>query len=171
MPLRQTAVQSPLWAAGIQWPPCINPVWRTRSLISPPAAARRWNFWKARNCPEWKLLPTNSMASSLRYRIGTKAALELVMGDITDESTDAIVNAANSGLLGGGGVDGAIHRVAGPALLSECKRIREQRGSLPAGEEVRAYVGDVEAGADRHTVGPAWDGRARKRTVDTVRPD
>src|SRR6266853_2537923 len=158
MPLRQTAVQSPLWAAGIQWPPCINPVWRTRSLISPPAAARRWNFWKARNCPEWKLLPTNSMASSLRYRIGTKAALELVMGDITDESTDAIVNAANSGLLGGGGVDGAIHRVAGPALLSECKRIREQRGSLPAGQAVTTSGANLKARYVIHTVGPVWQG-------------
>jgi O-acetyl-ADP-ribose deacetylase len=101
------------------------------------------------------------MASSLRYRIGTKAALELVMGDITDESTDAIVNAANSSLLGGGGVDGAIHRAAGPALLDECKRIREQRGTLPAGQAVTTSGANLRARYVIHTVGPVWQGGNR----------
>jgi O-acetyl-ADP-ribose deacetylase len=101
------------------------------------------------------------MASGLRYRIGTGAALELVMGDITDESTDAIVNAANSSLLGGGGVDGAIHRVAGPDLLAECKKIREQRGTLPAGQAVTTSGANLKARYVIHTVGPVWQGGNR----------
>jgi O-acetyl-ADP-ribose deacetylase (regulator of RNase III) len=101
------------------------------------------------------------MASSLRYRIGNKAALELVVGDITDESTDAIVNAANSSLLGGGGVDGAIHRAAGPALLTECKKIREQRGPLPAGQAVATSGHALKARYVIHTVGPVWQGGMR----------
>lgn len=101
------------------------------------------------------------MASGLRYRIGKNAALELVMGDITDESTDAIVNAANSSLLGGGGVDGAIHRVAGPGLLAECKRVREQRGPLPAGQAVATSGVNLKARYVIHTVGPVWQGGNR----------
>jgi len=101
------------------------------------------------------------MAPSLRYRIGTKAALELVVGDITEETTDAIVNAANSSLLGGGGVDGAIHRAAGPALLAECKKIREQRGPLPAGQAVSTSGANLKARYVVHTVGPVWQGGTR----------
>jgi len=98
------------------------------------------------------------MAQSVRYRIGSKATLELVIGDITDESTDAIVNAANSGLMGGGGVDGAIHDAAGPGLLAECKRIREQRGPLPPGQAVTTSGADLKAQYVIHTVGPVWQG-------------
>ena len=98
------------------------------------------------------------MAHSVRYRIGSKATLELAMGDITDETTDAIVNAANSGLLGGGGVDGAIHKAAGPALLTECKKIREQRGPLPPGQAVTTSGADLKARYVIHTVGPVWQG-------------
>ena len=101
------------------------------------------------------------MAQSLRYRIGAQAALELVTGDITRESTDAIVNAANSGLLGGGGVDGAIHRAAGPALFEECKRIRDQRGPLPAGQAVTTSGANLKARYVIHTVGPVWQGGTR----------
>jgi O-acetyl-ADP-ribose deacetylase len=101
------------------------------------------------------------MASSLRYRIGTTAALELVVGDITEQSTDAIVNAANSSLLGGGGVDGAIHRAAGPALLAECRKIREQRGTLPAGQSVTTSGANLKARYVIHTVGPVWQGGTR----------
>lgn len=94
----------------------------------------------------------------MRYRIGPKATLELVMGNITDETTDAIVNAANSSLLGGGGVDGAIHKAAGPALLAECKRIREQRGPLPPGQAVTTSGADLNVRYVIHTVGPVWQG-------------
>jgi O-acetyl-ADP-ribose deacetylase len=98
------------------------------------------------------------MSPNLRYRIGSEATLELVIGDITNETTDAIVNAANSGLLGGGGVDGAIHREAGPALLAECKKIREQRGPLPAGQAVITSGAKLNVRYVIHTVGPVWQG-------------
>jgi O-acetyl-ADP-ribose deacetylase len=98
------------------------------------------------------------MAHSVRYRIGSKATLELVIGDITEETTDAIVNAANSSLLGGGGVDGAIHKAAGPALLAECKKIREQRGPLPPGQAVTTSGANLKARYVIHTVGPVWQG-------------
>jgi O-acetyl-ADP-ribose deacetylase len=98
------------------------------------------------------------MTHSVRYRIGSKATLDLAMGNITEETTDAIVNAANSSLLGGGGVDGAIHRAAGPSLLAECKKIREQRGPLPPGQAVTTSGGNLKARYVIHTVGPVWQG-------------
>lgn len=101
------------------------------------------------------------MASILRYRVGSRSILELVTGDITHEPVDAIVNAANSSLLGGGGVDGAIHRAAGPALLAECKKIREQRGPLPAGQAVSTSGAGLKARYVIHTVGPVWQGGGR----------
>ncbi|HEY6271191.1 MAG TPA: O-acetyl-ADP-ribose deacetylase [Terriglobales bacterium] len=98
------------------------------------------------------------MTLYLRYRIGKLALLELAQGDITREETDAIVNAANSSLLGGGGVDGAIHRAAGPALVDHCRRIREQRGLLSAGQAVITGAGNLKAKYVIHTVGPVWNG-------------
>jgi O-acetyl-ADP-ribose deacetylase (regulator of RNase III) len=98
------------------------------------------------------------MTRSVRYRIGSKATLELAMGDITDETSDAIVNAANSSLLGGGGVDGAIHAAAGPSLLAECKKIRDQRGPLPPGQAVTTSGASLRARYVIHTVGPVWQG-------------
>ena len=82
--------------------------------------------------------------------------LELVRGDITRENTDAIVNAANSSLLGGGGVDGAIHRAGGPTILEECRAIRARRGPLPAGEAVITTGGRLAARHVIHTVGPVY---------------
>ena len=87
-----------------------------------------------------------------------KTRLALVQGDITQQATDAIVNAANSGLMGGGGVDGAIHRAGGPAIMEECRKIREKIGRLPAGKAVITTGGRLKAKYVIHTVGPVWHG-------------
>lgn len=78
--------------------------------------------------------------------------------DITKETTEAIVNAANSTLLGGGGVDGAIHRAGGPSILQECRRIVSKIGSLPAGKAVITTAGRMAAKYVIHTVGPVYRG-------------
>jgi len=82
----------------------------------------------------------------------------LVQGDITRESTDAVVNAANRSLLGGGGVDGAIHRAGGPAILEACKAVRAKQGECPPGEAVLTTGGRLPAKYVIHTVGPVWRG-------------
>lgn len=86
--------------------------------------------------------------------------LIVAVGDITRLSVDAIVNAANSSLMGGGGVDGAIHRAGGPAILQACQRVRNERfpGGLPAGEAVETTAGNLSARYVIHTVGPVWHG-------------
>lgn len=96
------------------------------------------------------------------FKVG-KATVRLVRGDITDMETDAIVNAANSSLMGGGGVDGAIHRRGGPKILEECKRIRatEWPDSLPTGKAVITSGGNLKAKHVIHTVGPVWHGGKR----------
>ena len=88
----------------------------------------------------------------------------LVKGDITRQSVDVVVNAANTSLLGGGGVDGAIHRRGGPAILEECKAIRAARGGCPTGHAVITTGGLLPAGRVIHTVGPVWNGGARGET-------
>jgi O-acetyl-ADP-ribose deacetylase len=86
--------------------------------------------------------------------------VRVVKGDITDQDVDAIVNAANSGLMGGGGVDGAIHRKGGPEILAECQRIRESDwpSGLPRGKAVITTGGRLKARHVIHTVGPVWSG-------------
>jgi O-acetyl-ADP-ribose deacetylase (regulator of RNase III) len=86
--------------------------------------------------------------------------LQIVQGDLTRETTDAIVNAANSTLLGGGGVDGAIHAKGGPAIREECARLRASTwpDGLPAGEAVITGAGRLPCRHVIHTVGPVWLG-------------
>lgn len=86
------------------------------------------------------------------------AAIELLKGDITRVHTDAIVNAANSSLLGGGGVDGAIHKAGGPAILEACMAIRARQGGCKTGEAVITTGGRLPAKYVIHTVGPVWRG-------------
>ncbi len=90
---------------------------------------------------------------------GTKLAL--VQGDITEQNVHGVVNAANSSLMGGGGVDGAIHRKGGSAILAECKEVRNRQGKLPTGQAVTTTGGDLPALKVIHTVGPVWNGGER----------
>ena len=87
----------------------------------------------------------------IRINQGT---ITLVQGDITDEQTDAIVNAANSRLMGGAGVDGAIHRAGGPSIMAECRKI----GGCPTGQAVITTGGNLKARYVIHTVGPLYQG-------------
>lgn len=95
----------------------------------------------------------------MEFQVG-KAILQLIKGDITDVEADAIVNAANSSLMGGGGVDGAIHRKGGSKILEECRRIRatEWPDGLPTGKAVITSGGNLKAKHVIHTVGPVWLG-------------
>ena len=98
------------------------------------------------------------MAEQPKQAIINQARLSIVQGDITLQATDAIVNAANSGLMGGGGVDGAIHRAGGPAILEDCKKIVARQGRLPTGQAVITTGGNLKAAHVIHTVGPVWHG-------------
>jgi O-acetyl-ADP-ribose deacetylase (regulator of RNase III) len=93
-----------------------------------------------------------------------KTKLTIVQGDITEQATDAIVNAANPSLMGGGGVDGAIHRAGGPAILEECKKIVARQGRLPTGKAVITTGGNLKARYVIHTVGPIWHDGSRSES-------
>jgi len=84
--------------------------------------------------------------------------LSIIQGDITKQATESIVNAANPSLMGGGGVDGAIHRAGGPAILEECRQIVSRQGRLPTGKAVITTGGNLKARFVIHTVGPVWHG-------------
>lgn len=95
----------------------------------------------------------------MEFRVG-QAVVEIIKGDITEVEADAIVNAANSSLMGGGGVDGAIRRKGGPSIAAECRRIRETEwpDGLPTGKAVVTSGGNLKAKQVIHTVGPVWLG-------------
>ncbi|MBL7744292.1 MAG: O-acetyl-ADP-ribose deacetylase [Chitinophagaceae bacterium] len=93
------------------------------------------------------------------------AVIELIKGDITKMRTEAIVNAANSSLMGGGGVDGAIHRAGGPAILEECRMIVARQGSCKTGNAVITTGGFLPAKYVIHTVGPVWNGGGRNEAI------
>lgn len=105
-------------------------------------------------------------AMAMKLRIGS-GDIELRVGDITSEEVDAIVNAANSGLLGGGGVDGAIHRAAGPSLLEECKALVARQGRCPTGGAVITGAGRLKARFVIHAVGPRY-GRDPAREAELL---
>ncbi len=90
-----------------------------------------------------------------------KTRLALVVGDITQQKVGAIVNAANTSLLGGGGVDGAIHRAGGPAILAACRKIAAAQGGCATGDSVITTGGNLPAEFVIHTVGPVWSGGLR----------
>lgn len=104
----------------------------------------------------------------MQLLLGDQKTIEIQgPSDITESTTDAIVNAANSSLLGGGGVDGAIHRAGGPAILAECRQIVGKLGRLPAGQAVITTGGRLAAKYVIHTVGPIYrDGR--KNEAETL---
>jgi O-acetyl-ADP-ribose deacetylase len=104
------------------------------------------------------------MAENLTFNI-KQATLSIIQGDITRQATDAIVNAANSSLMGGGGVDGAIHRAGGPAILEECKKIVARQGQLPTGKAVITTAGNMKARHVIHTVGPIWHGGGQREPL------
>ena len=89
----------------------------------------------------------------------------IIRGDITKQKVDAVVNAANSSLMGGGGVDGAIHRAGGPAILEACRKIVAKQGSCPTGEAVITTGGNLPAKFVIHTVGPVWGGGKKNEPI------
>jgi len=98
------------------------------------------------------------MEQRTRTRTINQTKISLIQGDITRQETDAIVNAANPSLMGGGGVDGAIHRAGGRAILDACKELVSKQGRLPTGKAVITTGGNLKAKYVIHTVGPFWQG-------------
>ena len=103
------------------------------------------------------------LRSGREFNIDESTTIGFELGDITDQEVDAIINAANSSLMGGGGVDGAIHSRGGPAILRDCQEIRRNvwKTGLPAGEAVITSGGNLKTRHVIHTVGPIWGGSQR----------
>jgi len=102
-----------------------------------------------------------AMGKQVAETVIGQGILTIIQGDITQQATDAIVNAANPSLMGGGGVDGAIHQAGGPAILEECKQIVSRQGRLPTGKAVITIGGNLKARFVIHTVGPIWQGGSK----------
>jgi len=100
----------------------------------------------------------SSDTSGAFYFCGMNERIKIIKENIVQLKVDAIVNAANSSLMGGGGVDGAIHRAGGPAILEECKKIIARQGSCKIGEAVITSGGNLPSKFVIHTVGPVWNG-------------
>lgn len=100
----------------------------------------------------------SSLSGNWQHRLTFTYMIEAIKGDITKIAVDAVVNAANTSLLGGGGVDGAIHRAGGPAILADCRRIVAKQGGCKTGEAVITTAGNLPATHVIHTVGPVWKG-------------
>ncbi len=114
------------------------------------------------------MIPVASVTETVRLYISADRLLVVKgPGDITRETCDAIVNAANSSLMGGGGVDGAIHRAGGPSILEACKAVVARQGRLPAGLAVATPAGWLAAKYVIHTVGPIWNG-GQQREAETL---
>ncbi len=95
-----------------------------------------------------------------------ETTVKALLGDITKLEVDAVINAANRALMGGGGVDGAIHRVGGPSILDECRRIISERGPLRTGEAVITGAGELPSRHVIHTVGPIWNETKAEQGVE-----
>lgn len=97
------------------------------------------------------------MINNMKLNVIQNVMLEVIKGDITKIQVDAIINAANTSLLGGGGVDGAVHKAGGKAILEECQKIRRKQGGCKVGEAVITNAGKLPARFVIHTVGPVWN--------------
>src|SRR5947209_4777489 len=137
-------------------------VWRTAASSSGGPGTAFFRYSRIRASSRDRKIPQDvlSLDPVMTLQIGG-ARLTLDTGDITEQRVDAIVNAANSTLLGGGGVDGAIHRRGGPDILEACKQIVARQGGCPTGEAVITPGGRLPAHFVIHTVGPVWSGGRR----------
>src|SRR5437773_5533511 len=137
-------------------------VWRTAASSSGGRGTAFFRYSRIQASSRDRKIPQDvlSLDPVMTLQIGG-ARLTLDTGDITEQRVDAIVNAANSTLLGGGGVDGAIHRRGGPDILEACKRIVARQGGCPTGEAVITPGGRLPARFVIHTVGPVWSGGRR----------